>query len=536
MQISSGYTQDPPCDDYANMLAAVRTHFDETVRGCGALFTTDAGNLFPAFLAALPEHERQHHTCNTCRHFFERYGSLVTITKSGDTVPVMWGDGVGIYQDAFKMLRKRVAKAAVNGVFMTSERTWGQSVAGGWQHMAVIPPSVLVFRPSALKNADQAAAEKREEYKMLQRGLGDFSLDIARQALNILESDTLFRNEKCLGPARWFCKVHEAYAGAKHAQARRNAIWLAVAEAPTGFCHVCSTMIGTLLEDLTAGLPLDSIKQRFNDKMDPLKYQRPQSAPSAGNIAQAEKVVAALESAGALKRRYAKLSDIKTFWTPKPLVSPEKPGNGSVFGHLTPKGKEAPPDYEIPATTVTWCKFCLSVLPEAEQIEALVPRHGSFLALLTAADPDAPPIVQWDLEEARNPVSWYVYPGGSTASQWNLPENRYVSVNALAFLPPMWNPDHRMSHQGEGVIFIIDGCRDTTPYGGSALFPELLKSEYHPVRKTIEAYSRSTPLLGEDEASACGIDLRKGERYKFRVRVTSKGGTKVALYDFDRWD
>ncbi len=89
-------------------------------------------------------------------------------------------------------------------------------------------------------------------------------------------------------------------------------------------------MIGTLMEDIQAGLRFAEVKAKFDAKMDPLLYQRPQAAPSAGNIAQAEKVVQALASAGALQRRFARLKDIQALWTRR--VS-RCPPSGGVFAH-----------------------------------------------------------------------------------------------------------------------------------------------------------------------------------------------------------
>src|SRR5207253_1562968 len=45
-------------------------------------------------------------------------------------------------------------------------------------------------------------------------------------------------------------------------------------------------------------------------------------------------------------------------------------------------------------------------------IELQVPgSSGHFMALITATRPEAPPILQWDSEERRNPVSWYYHSG-----------------------------------------------------------------------------------------------------------------------------
>ena len=77
--------------------------------------------------------------------------------------------------------------------------------------------------------------------------------------------------------------LHEARAS-KRGPAADNLTWLAVATAPAGFCHVRSSMIGTLLEDVAAGMPFDAIKQRFDAKMHPLQYQRPTAMPSVPSI------------------------------------------------------------------------------------------------------------------------------------------------------------------------------------------------------------------------------------------------------------
>lgn len=77
---------------------------------------------------------------------------------------------------------------------------------------------------------------------------------------------------------------------------------------------------------------------------------RPTAAPSAGNVAQAEKVVAALRSAGALSRRFAKLEDIQTIWKWTAPATPQR-ANGGVFGHIkTREEVEQPkPNVQQPA-------------------------------------------------------------------------------------------------------------------------------------------------------------------------------------------
>lgn len=165
----------------------------------------------------------------------------------------------------------------------------------------------------------------------------------------------------------------------------------------------------------------------------------------------------------------------------------------------------------------------------------MVPTHGSFIALITAMDPEAPPILQWDREGKRNPVSWYVYNGGSPARRWNLESSTWVSVTAITGLPSAWDAENPLRHQGDGAILLLEGARDTTHTRSGGFFTESLRSEYHAIRRTLEAYMLLATIAGKDEATACGYDLRKGGLMNASVRVTS-GSRLRQQYLIDRWD
>lgn len=516
--------------DYDTFSAKLRTSFAGKVGAGTPLFTVGVEGLFETYLRHLPLGMQQVHTCSACRRFIETYGGLVLIDENGATQSAMWSfdDAPPAYAAAVQALRGAVERAPVTGVFLSSEPEWGTPRTGPWHHLAVTPTKGMLFQRSIL-TAGQSMAEKREDYRILCDALRDFTPAILEQAVTLLKSETMYRSEKVLGVAEWLLAVHRARTHAISSAHRTAGTWLAVATAPTGFCHVRSTMIGTLLEDLAAGLPVADIAAKFKAKMHPLQYQRPQAAPAAGNIAQAEKVVAQLGIAASLKRRFARLEDVAVAcW--RPVVRAQQPVDGGVFAHLQPKGA-SPTTLDLPSVTMTWEKFARTVLPEAESIELLAPSHGSYGALVTAVDPNAPPLLQWDREDQRNPVSWYVYHGGSLASAWNVTPG-YVKVTAVTLQPSMW---HRaLDHQGAAVFFLLDGARDLRGGGSLALFPECLRSELHGIRSTIEAFSRAGRLEGRDEASACGLKLEKGQAWNVTVRVTNKAGR--AVFKLDRWD
>lgn len=525
--------------DYDGFLARVRARFLGNIEGGAApLFETDAADLWGAYLGtfgpAPADGEavtplRQYHTCHACRLFVERFGGMVTVDAAGKTAPAIWhdDDAPDAYKPAIAAMMRLVRKAKVTGVFLSSDRVWGTPETGVWHHLALTPPAAILHK-RATQTAGQAMAEKREDFKTVMHALNEFTQPHIELALTLLRTDALYRSEKVLGQAEWLHGLHIARAAA-HSGAKANAVWRAIGTAPAGFCHPRSSMIGTLLEDIAAGLEFSEVSRRFAAKMHPLAYQRPQAAPSAGAIAAAEKVMQQLGAAGSLARRFARLDEVQALW--KPALAKGAPVAGGVFGHLKTKDATPSPDMRIPAQTVTWEKFQREVLPTAEQIEFRAPVQGSYTSLVTAVNADAPPILQWDSECARNPVSWYFWQNGSSASQFGLSGGEFHKVNAVAFKPSMWNGGHE--HHGQGVLFVIDGAKDSrTP--SACLFPEILKTEFHGVRSVLEAYSNGAQIEGAADQSAAGVMLNKGQPWDAWVRVAAGG--KTLEYKIDRWD
>ena len=530
--------------DYSLLLAHLRLALTGET-----LFTTDALGLYDRFLDRLPMARRGHYNCRTCRKFVDRFGGLVTISKDGRVESPLWSlyafDGglpPPFFSNSIVAVLSAVRNAKVTGVFLSEGSLLGdttnsspKSPTGVWHHMhACVTPCAK----NALLTVDQVMAEKIEDYGMLMRGIADFDIDLVRNAHTLLTNGSLYRSGKCVGPAEWLLKLHESLAGRSKTQ-RENLVWAAVATAPPGFCHVRSTMIGTLLTDLDAHKPFADIKHSFDSKMDPRFYQRPQAAPKEGQLDAAEKVIEKLRSAGSLDRRYATLEDIADdavwMWMPGPIPrAPKSRATRRVFGHLGGRGRASAASsrlMDMPTQTITWEKFWRTVLPTAESIECLVPTFGHFFGFLTAADKSAPPILQWDRSDARNPVSWYLHVGGSSAHTWGLRGGVYTPVTAITTQPSSWGGGG--DHQGNGAYIVLEGARESGT-AGLCLFPEILKAEYHGIRSAIEAYSNSRKPAAVS-TPMCGLALQKSNaKWDGNLRVTSRGTR--AIYILDRWD
>jgi hypothetical protein len=508
---------------YYNFETAITKRISTPVNG--PIFTTNAVGMWDAYLDNLPS-DRQHYNCKNCERFITKYGGLVTMTPEGFVVPLLWHrDDFPIWFSASVAEMWAIVKSAkVTGVLVNDEKVWGNPKTGEWTHLSGCPATVYEGK---LKTAHQIMADKLQDFGILKHGLADFKIEVAQQAVRVLEADALDRSEKTLGVAKWFLALHEKLRDVKGSR-RDNIIWLAVATAPVGWCHVRSSMISTLLDDLVQGLGYEEIAARWAKKMHPLAYMRPTAPASDGAIAQANKIIAKMEGEGSLARRFAKLDEVTAFWRPQADPAKEAPKpQGGVFDHL--KTKQNPcAEIQLPAQTLTWVRFLNEVLDKAFKIEFLAPAYGAYFGLVTAVNLDAPPLLQWDTDP-RNPVSWFFFHGGSACSKWNL-EPGWVNVNAMCAKPCHWHHPEKFTKDGEAIFMVLEGCHLRVEQPGGNFFPESLRQEYHEIRRVMEHYSNKAVIAGHLEGTANGFALQKGDTFNAQVRVNGKD-----LYKIDRW-
>ncbi len=514
-------------DRYIDRVAA---EFHKIVAEGAQLFIADTHNLFDLYLNSFPQIDRQYHNCNACKRFIETYGSIVTISADGDRSSPIW-ETVTIprrYAGAISSLVGAIQKAPIKGVFLSATADLGLRQTGEWSHYALkLPTTSICNHPT--QSTSQVTAEKLEDFRMLQRYLAAYSEPTISQALTLLDSDALYRSEACLGRAKWHYALKQQIAAVKSNRVKDNLVWLAVATAPSGFCHIGGSMLGTLLDDIESGMDFAAVSRRFADKMRADRYMRPTAAPTQGNIDRAERLIEQLGISSSLRRRYARIEELDLLWAQK-LPAPKTPVSG-IFSHLRSQTQNSTVGkIDNPPITMTFEKFARKVLPDTLEIEYwLTDTKQNFAGVLTAAVADAPHIFQWD-----NPFSWYVWIEGSLPKAWKLPNNGWHRVTGITSQPSMWGKP--LAHKGQGAIFILEGARETNENRGLGIFPEFLGAHLHEIRSTIEAHSKSGKSEDPETGTANGIMLGSGKsfgtNYKFRVR-TSIG---TSIYQIDRWD
>ena len=497
------------------------------------IFKTDVDPyaLWEAYLDNMPANARQHYNCNACKAFVVKYGGL-KMYYCGKFIPLFWNfkhPNALFFQKSERVMFDLVLKSKITSQFFSNEATWGTPSSVDynrnktWTHLSC-DNNFARTKANGHKTAYQLMAESKEKYKMLMRAMGEYKEKEVQVAAEIIGD--FFGGEKIVAMAQWLLDLYSI-------RKNRDLVWLKIAEAPDGWCHVKSSVLGTVLDDIRNSVHIDEIKRKFEEKTDPLKYQRPQSSPSDANIEQAEKIIKQLGIAESLKRRFATVDEIEKVWEPR-FVKEEK--NSGVFGHLKKKEKI---DIGTSSTVknITFEKFLRDVAPGAEKMWYIAPYSDSIGAFCAPVNSDAPNIMKWN-----NAYSWFVRMGRNmwgnnipiSVSEFNIRSNVKTEIRAISFIPAMWGDSPHPAFKDQALI-ALDGAHDMSRQTNACLFPETLINDLHSIRKTIKAYSASNKLEQCEGQPACGIIIGKNGMTK-GARIVVQSNSVDKTYFIDRWE
>lgn len=515
-------------DEYCNFLKDITDNIKYSDTKFRIFKTKINIDLFELFLDNLPKEIRQHYNCNTCRKFVNKYGGLIFITDDGNSIPLIWPIKVQeLYQKSVDACYKVVMKSKIDTVFLSNNEILGNPMTGIWKHMHYNIPNQYIVN-NKLKNVNELIAEKKEDYKTLFNGIKKYNLEIIKKAYNLFLTESLNKSNKFINNIAWLIDVYNIKNNIKNNKIKNNLLWLNIANAPKGFCNINSGVLSILFDDIKNNINFDIMRMHFNDKTGEL-YQRPQELPTKENKEKAEIIVKRLEIADSLSRRFASINEIKKIW--EPSIINETNDNTDIFKNIKTKNQIIYNDIEIQSTNITWNKFKNRILPNVDKIEFITNRYKDhYVGFTSETNKNSKPILKWDLQDNRNPISIYLYNGGSMPSRWGLERNSYINVIGISYAPYMWKYDHCFGND-KMVIFLLKGAKDSKNEC-LGLFPSILIQELYEIRSTIEAFSNSNKLLDIDGICACGIAFTDKNTIDIRVTINNE---KIN-YRLERWD
>lgn len=394
--------------------SAVRRQFE--VMAADTLFEVDAEGLWEAYLESFPAgsnpmfRQRTEHDCSCCRHFIRSTGNVVAIQNGA--VTSIW-DVQGLpphYQAVADRMSAFVKGRAIKDVFLTrfpQHGTFDSTEFDGetlhtWTHFAVSIP-----RKHQHPNPAEAVGKLRTNQQTLLRGVTELKESAVAEVIDLIESDALYRGAEHLAAVKAFAIFQTRFLNADvddpdlcWSECHNNQL-----------AHFRNSVIGTLIQDLSAGVDLETAVRSFESKVAPHNYRRSSALITPRMIEQALSTLDSLGLREAVQRRHARLSDVSVNSVlfvdraVRPLMK------DSLSALLIPEatGRTAK---VVEGQTITIKDFLEQVLPETTAIDLfLEPRlSGNLMSLTAPAAPDTGRLFQWP-----NDFAWS-YSGNVTDS------------------------------------------------------------------------------------------------------------------------
>lgn len=368
------------------------------------LFRTNVGGdeLAQLYLDSFPEgtdpifRVRTEHDGSYDKNVIRRIGNVVSI-KNGELTSVWDIKGLEYpYDVVAKALADRVKVAAVNSLFRINERKLGyvetkETLEDGtvltWNHF-----HAAIADRHFNRSVGEAIGEFNTTVAVFKRGLEEFTLDAFDTALDLIDSNSVYRGAEFRKGIVEFQKVKKAYDAMSESE-KNSYLWN-----NAGFpqARMRNSAVGTFLTDLSEGeLSIEKAVEVFGKKTDPTNYKQPTAIITKGMVAAATKVIAELGLEPALERRHAKLSDVNindVIWSSGAARQVMKGGvAGLLEAEVTQRpSKEKPEDISV-------ADFFSKVVPQASTMEVLVKNsmQKNLMSITAPVHDDVEPLFKW---------------------------------------------------------------------------------------------------------------------------------------------
>lgn len=359
---------------------------------------------------------------------------------------------------------------------------------------------------------------------------------------------------------------------------RELVLWQTLCGRTSGAAGMISSvrtgMVSTLLADAYAETPFEEVQRKWNVRANPTTYMRATEAPSAGNVAAAERLFAELGITHKdLERRFLLRTEVPKralAWQRQPPIKEQPaaqlgvvaPGEAAASssssssssaassssssskssGGLFSNVKTKPAAGAGSNKGVARCNF-LSFLSRPElaaavKVEFDLPATINAVMFVTGL-PGSVPLMQWHTEQ--NLASSYSYSQLRDVGLFGLKAG-WVEVHSILSFPHQWDDDttarplvqHHAQH-GRRYLLALEGLTEQVAPTGT-LFAAYMQSRFHGVRSTIEAHNQVATVSGKETMGAEGVagwmvdvNQKPEAAAVIRVRVTDAQGKQTVF-------
>ncbi|GIF20886.1 hypothetical protein BJ973_001207 [Actinoplanes tereljensis] len=407
---------DDTVGDFEKFVADVTTRLSAMSKG--ELFVVgdglDRDSLWLTFLDSFPAgtnlrfRERSEYDCSTCRVFIKHFGNVVEIHNA--QIRTLWS-GVSASDPVFSVVAAAmdefVGTLPLSGIFRSAEAQYGAKTTRALRDGQVEVWNHLYGRVEKQHRSTDAGAARGTfdaAVQVFQRGLAELSRPALDTVADLIDDNALYRGAEHSRAVTEFRSLQNRWTQATDGRA------FVFANAMNPAARLRNTVIGTLVQDLSAGVDLEQAVRSFETKVAPQNYQRPTALITPAMVKAAMKTIDELGIEESLQRRFARLSDVSVnnvLWVDNDTQSRMKDGIEGLLMQAASARLPDPKPQEIPVVA-----FLKDILPGAESIDLWVAnRHEPhFVSLTTGRHPAAPRLFTWD-----NDFAWS-YGGNVTDS------------------------------------------------------------------------------------------------------------------------
>lgn len=358
--------------------------------------------LFAHYLASYPEGSnpiyktRTEHDCSCCKNFVRNIGRVVALENGNITT--VWG--VKGLQSPFKEVAKAmdayVKAQPIRTIFRTAEPSYGaestrQLLEGGqvkrWNHFhAKVDAPFKTTKPDAERGAFAAKVQ------VFRRGLKEIDPNQIDAVLDLIDSKSIYRGEEKRPMVAAFRDLQKTY----RAINPDDQELFTFSYCDTFGAYINNDVIGTLLNDLSAGMDVEQAVRLYESKVAPENYKRTTALITPRMVQDAMKTVEELGLEPALQRRLATLADVSVgdvLWVDRSARQKMKGGVADIL--MAAATSTAPKDDK--ATEISIDTFMKEVVPTAQSIDLhLRNRHlTNFVTVTAPVEAGAGKLFKW---------------------------------------------------------------------------------------------------------------------------------------------
>ncbi len=361
----------------------------------------DTQVLYEEYLKAFPAgtnpifRTNTEHDCSCCRNFIKNLGTVVVL-KDG-VIYTIWeelGDLPYPYGEVATHLAAFVkANATITGVYRTKERQYGHESNKETYEGRVIQWNHFygyIGRKHHSNSPEKDAGLINTLAGVFLRGLQSISRQSVDAVIELIEQNALYRGKEHLATVRAFKDLQTAY----YVDMEGTFHWENVSKKGAG---IRNTVIGTLLTDLSDGVPMETAVASFEKKVAPENYKRPTALITPSMITAALTKLRDLDLEGAVSRRFAKLSDVSinnVIWADNSAKAMMKDTLADALMQST-QVRTAPTATK--ATDITIADFMSTVVPTASAMAILMKNvlSSNLVSLTAPVHTDVKHLFQW---------------------------------------------------------------------------------------------------------------------------------------------